>query len=438
MSRAGHVLVVDDEACSRQLMSAFLSEAGYSTEMAADGVEALAAMERELPDLVITDLRMPRMDGLELIKAASRLWPGLPCIMVTVVEDIETVVRAIRLGAVNYLIKPGTPRSVVAAVEKALRARRPPASTGTPAQEIVGESRAIAEVRHRIQLAARSDVNVLITGSTGTGKELVARAIHRVSCADRGRFVSVNCAAVPGELFESTFFGHVRGAFTGAGSDSKGLLDEADGGILFLDELESLVPAFQAKLLRALDDGEVRPVGSHDVHQVRVRTLAATNVSLDELRPKGLLRDDFYYRLRGLEIHLPDLDRRREDILPLATHFDADSPWGWTGEAGNHLIRRRWPGNVRELEQAVRTARCLAGDAPIEVEHLPPGPLVEPAAEESAGEPLLDELSLRRLERSAIIRALDQFGGNRSRAARALGIDRSTLRRKMKSLYISL
>ncbi len=440
------VLIVDDEACVARYLESTLSGAGYRTRVARNGVEGLLAIERERPDLVLSDLKMPEMDGLELLRHVRQRWPDLPLILVTVVESIDTVVHAVRMGAVNYLIKASPPEVILSAVERACRSA---SGGGRPADsfdEIVGTSRSMVEARHLIALAARSDVNVLITGRTGTGKELAARAIHRASSLSDGPFVAVNCAAVPSDLFESTFFGHRKGAFTGADRDATGLLEAANGGVLLLDELESLAPAHQAKLLRFLDDGEVRPVGASLVRHADVRVLAASNMDPAELLESSLLREDLYFRIRGFEIHLPDLRERASDIPHLAAHFlGADGP-RLSPEALDVLAAYDWPGNVRELRNVLARARALAGSGTIGPEHLALSPLRGRGRETPAGAASVTPTAaapgasvtgtLRDIERQAVIEALTRAEGNRSRAARSLGIDRSTLRRKLKELAL--
>jgi two-component system response regulator GlrR len=257
------VLVVDDDASSLSYISLALEQIGHSVRTAENGLRALAAMEREVPALVISDLQMPAMGGLELLVHIKERWPAVPVMLITVETDIQTVVEVVRRGAINYLVKPVAPAVLQASVAKALahagQGASARAGSGTP--EIVGASRAIVQVRHMVALASRSDVNVIVVGETGTGKELVARAVHRLSDLAGGPFLAHNCAITPPEMFDSEFFGHRRGAFTGADRDRPGILREADGGIVFLDELECLTLANQAKLLRVLDDGAVRPVG---------------------------------------------------------------------------------------------------------------------------------------------------------------------------------
>ncbi|MDP3937328.1 MAG: sigma-54 dependent transcriptional regulator [Deltaproteobacteria bacterium] len=427
------ILAVEDDAAAAELLRLALEGEGFEVRLAANGIEAILAMETALPDLVISDLRMPEMDGLTLLSRVKQRWPAVPFILASVEDDIATVVEAVQMGAVNYLVKPFSPALLTLAVRKALH-KSPPRQAGDGALgEIVGRSRQIVEVRHAVAVAARSDVNVLITGETGTGKELVARAIHRCSKLSLGPFVAENCAAIPPELFESQFFGHRRGAFTGADRDHAGLLQRADGGVLFLDELESLGAIHQAKLLRVLDDGEIRPVGSSEARQISVRFLAATNRDSQSMIRAGQLREDLYYRLRGFEIHLPPLNARRDDIPLLAAHFLRGEASALTPEALKVLRARSWPGNVRELQNAIRSAESLAAGAPIGVEHLSFGAAFPNPEATAVAEPCR---LLRAAERGAIVEALRVSNGKRSEAARRLGIDRSTLRRKLREFAI--
>lgn len=297
-----------------------------------------------------------------------------------------------------------------------------------PLAAIIGKSRAMVDLRHTIELAARSDVPALIIGRTGTGKELAARAIHAASSLASRPFVAHNSATSPRDLFDSLVFGQVRGAFTGAERDSKGLLQEADGGVLFLDELEAMSLELQAKLLRVLDDGEARPVGSTRTYHVSVRFLAATNHDPREMVCDGSLREDLYYRLRGIEIRLPTLAERLEDLGLLVAHFLGERHPGCTREAMEALRSHPWPGNVRELRNVLSVARARAPERAIE-----PGDLALPATTERTDGKGLDARagSLRDAEIKIILRTLRASGGNLSRAAKALGIDRSTLRRKL-------
>jgi DNA-binding NtrC family response regulator len=436
---ASKILIVDDEPSASDYLRLLLEQDGFEVRATANGVEALIALETNPFELVISDLRMPQMDGLELLSHLKQRWPDLPVIVLTANEGIQDVVQAIHLGALNYLVKPSSPAVVSEAVKKALRLR--PGSRSAPPQvhELVGESPAIAEVRHRVVMAARSDVHVMITGDTGTGKELVARAIHTYSPLAGGPFVAHNCALSPPELFESEFFGHRRGSFTGADRDHGGLLRQADGGVLFLDELETMLPAHQAKLLRVIDDGEVRAVGSEKSHRVSVRFLAATNRDPEIMMQERTLREDLYYRLRGIEIRLPTLNERIVDVPLLARHFAGTEGTAFTPDALDALMETTWPGNVRQLRNIVQGAKAAAGEEKIGVGHLSLdsvswGSRAAEFGDASSGsrpDAVPHGLTLRELERRAVEQALADCDGNRTRAAKLLDIDRSTLRRKL-------
>jgi DNA-binding NtrC family response regulator len=428
---AGSVLVVDDQPSAAQFLRLLLEQQGHAVALAQNGVEALALLEQHAYDLVLSDLDMPEMDGLELMHRVRQRWPELPVVAVTALSDVSKVVEVVQLGAIDYLLKPAQPAAVLSTVRRALAAR-PKRDVPRSIPELVGRSRAILEVRHLVTLAAGSSVPVLITGETGTGKELVARAIHRYSRLAEGPFVSHNCAVMPRDLFESAFFGHRRGAFTGADREHAGLLVEADGGVLFLDEVQALLYEHQAKLLRVLDDGEVTPVGGTRPRQVDVRFLAATNRDPRRMLEEGTLREDLYYRLRGFEIDLPPLRERRADIPLLAAHFLGERAEGFAPEALEALERAPWPGNVRQLRNAVLAAAAASAGLRIGVRHLALDreTAAAPAASGEGAQALRG--TLRDVERRAIQQALEDHTGNRSAAARALGIDRSTLRRKMK------
>ncbi len=433
------ILIVDDEPSASDYLRLLLEQEKFEVRTTANGVEALIALETNPFDLVISDIRMPQMDGLELLTHLQQRWPDLPVIVLTANEGIEDVVQAIHLGALNYLVKPSSAAAVGEAVKKALRFR-PSKSVEPPlVSELVGESPAIVDVRHRVVMAARSDVHVIITGDTGTGKELVSRAIHAYSAAAAGPFVAHNCALSPPELFESEFFGHRRGSFTGADRDHSGLLRQADGGVLFLDELETMLAAHQAKLLRVIDDGEVRSVGAEQSQRVSVRFLAATNRDPAIMMQERTLREDLYYRLRGIEIRLPTLSQRLDDIPLLAQHFAGADSAGFTPDALDALMRAEWQGNVRQLRNVVQGAKAAAGEGKVGVAHLSLqaggrgshqfGGEGQRARESDGSAP--QGSTLREIEYWAIQRALQECGGNRTRAAKMLDIDRSTLRRKL-------
>jgi DNA-binding NtrC family response regulator len=447
--RNASILVVDDDRCSLDFMRLALSGEFAQVRTATGGIEALLALEASVPDLVITDLRMPDMDGLELLQLVKERWPEVPLILVTVEQEIATVVEAVQRGATNYLTKPVSPSSLCSIAVRALAttcASKTTADRSVP--EILGSSRCMVRARHLVCLAARSDVNVLITGETGTGKELVARAIHRLSSLARGPFIAHNCAVSPQDLFESQFFGHRRGAFTGADRDHRGLLEQADGGVLFLDELECLSLQHQGKLLRFLDDGRIQPVGAEQDRLVAVRILSATNREPERMLADGSLREDLYYRLRGFEIRLPPLRGRRQDIARLAEHFLSGTGKVLTPEALETLQGFHWPGNVRHLRNVLLSGRSMADGGTLDRRHLS----IEPASGDhpgnqgswhptvgNEGHPLPPvgagpgtHRSLRDLEREALMEALRAAQGHRGQAARNLGIHRSTLRRKLR------
>jgi len=429
------ILAVDDDRSARGYLQLLLEQEGYEAVTAANGVEALVELERGHFDLLISDLHMPEMGGAELMSHVSQRWPELPVIVITAASEVAEIVEIVQRGATDYLVKPAAPGAVISSVTRALAARPGHSVRDETLSAIVGTSKAMVEVRHRVTLAARSNVPVLITGDTGTGKELVARAIHAASASADGQFVPHNCAVSPRELFESQFFGHRKGAFTGADRDHLGLLREADSGMLFLDELETLDPMFQAKLLRVLDDGEVRPVGSEKNYRVSVRFVAATNREPQAMLEDGSLREDLYYRLRGFEVQLPRLAERKQDIPALIAHFLGTAP-APTPEALAILEAAPWPGNVRELRNVILSAASVANGRPIEPGQLPSSLesiVDEPTEPEAYGQAGADgaSLALRDVERRAILEAMDRCGGNRSKAARLLEIDRSTLRRKL-------
>jgi DNA-binding NtrC family response regulator len=432
------VLIVEDDTAAARYAAAALREDFSDLRTAGSATEALLAMEAGLPDLILLDLALPDQDGIQLLAMLKQRWPEVPVIMVTAAQDVSTVVESVQRGATNYLVKPVPPAMLRAAAQKSLATSVSRSASDSRVPQIIGSSRSIVEVRHLVVLAARSDVNVLITGATGTGKELVARAIHRLSGLSSGPFVAHNCSLTPPDLFESQFFGHRRGSFTGADKDQRGLLEEADGGVLFLDELECLSAPHQAKLLRVIDDGEVRSVGTSESRTVSVRFLAATNMDPGEMVGRGALREDLYYRVRGVEIHLPPLRERRGDIPQLASFFLEERSAMLTAEALAALQEYPWPGNVRELRNVVRRARSFAQDRPIAVGDLGlgvahAGAATGPAEVATAG--TMNGQTLHQAERRAIDEALRESGGNRSRAARALGIDRSTLRRMVKRFH---
>ncbi len=441
------ILVVDDEAPLREIFADVLRKAGFAVLAAADGREALALIREKAPAMVVSDIRMPGMSGLDLLREARAVRDGLPFLLVTAYASVKDAVQALKLGAVDYLEKPVDLDELVAAVRDALGPEGCPegaagdASAEVPAEllsGVVAESAAMRAVFADAWRVARSRATVLLTGESGTGKEVLARFLHRASPRADGPFVALNCAAIPASLLASELFGHKRGAFTGAVADRGGLFREADGGTLFLDEIGDMPVELQPALLRAIETGRVTPVGGNTELASDFRLVAATNRDLREAVAQGRFREDLYYRLNVINLELPPLRLRREEILPLARHFlrRRDSAKRLSSAAARMLHEYPWPGNVRELANAMERVAVLARNELVMPEHLPPAirsasPVVpeEGEAAESAG-----LRTLRENEDVAIRQALAKTGGNQTRAAQLLGISRRTLINKLKRL----
>ncbi|MBF0530201.1 MAG: sigma-54-dependent Fis family transcriptional regulator [Deltaproteobacteria bacterium] len=439
------VLVVDDEIRYRELYSHVLSSAGFEILTAATAEAALQLIAGDKPDLVVSDVRLPGASGIELLRVAREAQAALPFLLVTAYADVRDAVKALKLGAVDYLAKPVDLEELLAAVRDALGVRAEAADLNIPSQALTGivaESPAILAVLKDAYRVAPSNVNVLLIGESGTGKEILAQFLHRNSPRARNPLVAVNCAAIPATLLGSELFGHEKGAFTGAVAKRLGRFREADGGTLFLDEIGDLPSELQAALLRAIETGRITPLGSDREVEVDYRLVAATNRNLVHDLETGRFRQDLYYRLNVITIEIPPLRERPEDILPLARHFLTH------GEAEGRRLSRaaakalnahQWPGNVRELANAMEHARLLCLGDTILPEHLPPA--VREAAARSAVKnnetvPTLDVKTLQASELETIRRALEQTNGNRTRAAEILGITRRGLIYKMKRLGV--
>ncbi|MCU0305871.1 MAG: sigma-54 dependent transcriptional regulator [Thermoanaerobaculales bacterium] len=438
------ILVVDDDGAMREMMTLALAKDGYAVTAAATAAEAGRAIADTACDLVVADIYLGDGSGLDLVERLHRDRPAVPVILVTAHGSVETAAQARNRGVFDYLAKPFELDRLLARVHAALDAPRPAvaAAAGGPESMIVGSDPAIVEVYKAVARVAPLDVPVLVRGDTGTGKELVATALHRFGAAPDGPFVAINCGAIPETLLESELFGHRRGAFTGADHDRPGAVEAARGGTLFLDEVGELPTALQVKLLRFLQSGEIRPVGSSRPVEVPVRVVAATHRDLRAEARAGRFREDVYYRLAAYEIELPALRQRRSDIPLLVEHFRRRHAGSSVAPAGDEVLellgRQPWPGNVRQLEHVVQRAIIDSGglgdaDAVAAIlaamddrdEGVEPAPAIG------------DDLTLGELERLHIEAVLRRCGGNRTRAARILGIERKSLYRKMARLGIA-
>ena len=444
MADSIRILVVDDEERMRQLLTKVLRRAGYVVDGAPCGREALALARLQPFDVVLTDIRMPEMDGMQLLRALREEATETTVVMMTAFGSVDDAVQAMKEGAYHYISKPFQMDEVLIVVERAVeekRLRRELVSMRAALQErygfanLVGKSKLMREVYDLIERVAPSTAKVLIQGRSGTGKELVARAIHVNSPRRDQPFVPVNCSAIPDQLLESELFGHVKGAFTGAIADRKGLFFEADGGTLFLDEIGDMGADLQAKLLRVLQDRKVRPVGGTKEVVVDIRLVSATNHDLQSRVAEGMFREDLFFRLNVIPINLPELRHRPEDIPLLVSHFldrYADESGGrkrTSKEAMAALVRYSWPGNVRELENAVERACVLCRSQEIDLVDLPDN--VRSAQGGRLARAVQDEASLADVERDYIELVLERHDGNQTRTAEILGIDRRTLYRKL-------
>ncbi|MBN2449078.1 MAG: sigma-54-dependent Fis family transcriptional regulator [Lentisphaeria bacterium] len=435
------ILVVDDDPGQRRLLAGFLEQQGYTVHAAASGAEALAILEGTPVDLVVSDVRMPGMSGIEFLRRARTLRAVVPVIMVTAFAHIRDAVQAIRDGALNYLEKPIDLDELRDVVQGALGSRgasRPAAEPEPPLQlpeGLIAESPAMRDALREATLVAAFDSRVLLLGESGTGKEVVARLIHGLSPRSRGPMVCVNCAAIPEALLESELFGHERGAFTGAVDARKGRFEEADGGSMFLDEVSEMPPALQAKLLRVIQDGTFQRLGANRERHADVRLIAATNRDLEEEVVAGRFREDLFYRLNVIEIRLPPLRERPADILPLANLFAARYGGGrhrLSPAVAASLALHSWPGNVRELQNAMERAVLMARGGVILPEHLPRR--IQDALGAAAVPHELSSGRLQDLEDLVILQTLREHRFNRTETARALGISRRALIYKLRRL----
>jgi two-component system, NtrC family, response regulator AtoC len=440
------VLVVEDDAAMRELLVESLAEEGYHMLSAGGGREGIKQVRAERVDLVVTDLRMPDMNGLDMVREIQAMASPPDVITITAFGTIDTAIKAMKLGAFDYITKPFEIEQLLIAVDRALRDRqlrsevqrlRSEVADKYRFENIVGRSASMQEVFSLIRRVADSTVTVMITGESGTGKELVAKALHFNSTRASRAFLPVNCAAIPATLLESELFGYKRGAFTDARQDRAGLLVESDGGTVFLDEVAELPPPVQAKLLRVLQEREVRPLGSTQSVSIDVRFVSATNRNLEQMLQSGEFREDLYYRLNVIQIELPPLRERPEDILLLATHMlqaaakrTGKKARGISPRAAKLLLAYPWPGNARELENVIERALALSQHDEVDISDLPPS-LLQRRSPDVVAEAAARQLTLSDLEREYIQQILDEEHGNKTRAAQRLGLDRKTLYRKL-------
>jgi DNA-binding NtrC family response regulator len=432
------LLIVDDDVAFRRSTAELLRDEGYRVETAASAPEASEVLEREAVDLMLLDVRMPGLGGLEVVEVLRRRGSPIPILMISGYGDVETAVESLHLGADDFLTKPVDPEELSRRVAELLERRPSPERLAAATNYgIVGQSAAMAELIDSVRQVAESDATVLVIGETGTGKELVARAIHSLSLRESGPFVPVNCAALAEGLLESELFGHVRGAFTGATRDKDGLFAAANAGTLFLDEIGDMSLRLQQRLLGVLQEREAMPVGATRARPVDVRVVAATHRDLREEMDGGRFRDDLFYRLNVFPIHIPPLRARKRDVSLLVHHAlrrlgersAGGVPPAVSLPAMRALRAHDWPGNVRELMAAVESAAIRAGTSEIGLEHLPP----EIRADRTEGgryhAPTRPDD-----ERDAIVAALEAAHGVRARAAELLGMSRTTLWRRMRAL----
>jgi DNA-binding NtrC family response regulator len=450
------VLIVDDDPLSREFLFEAVDSLGFTVEQACSGEEALELVSRRAPDLVLSDLRMPGMDGSQLIQTLGREYPDLPTVLVTAHGTVEAAVEAMRHGARDFLLKPCSPDTIEMVIDRIEHTRRLEQENeylraelvGTEAPSIVGQSEATLDLLRNASRIARSKGTVLITGESGTGKERIAHYIHQNSPRKDGPFIRVNCAALSESLLESELFGHERGAFTGAHKQRAGRFELADGGTILLDEIGEISPAMQAKLLRVLEEEEFERVGGTTTLRVDVRVIASTNRNLPDEIAKGDFREDLYYRLHVLPLHIAPLRERAGDIVPLAEHFltmfagrnGLGTP-RLSDQARDELLSWEWPGNVRELENVIQRSVLLLDGDTLDAADLSFGPRQAAGATEDPLEEVDPEAALGRrlanrtvadIERIAILATLDSTGGNKTEAARRLGVTARTLSNKIK------
>lgn len=450
MAEDNRILVIEDDKRLREVLKKILERKEFPVEIVGGGSDGITKIKESFFDIALVDLKMPGMDGMEVLKAIKKISPKTYVIIMTAFGTIDSAVEAMKNGAFDYLTKPFRTEEILIVIKRALEDRdlrrkveylTKQAEQRYKFDDIIGKSKGIQDVFEMIRRVSRSDTTVLITGKTGTGKELVAKAIHKGSRRKDKPFVVVNSSAIPETLLESELFGHVKGAFTGALRDKRGLFQEANEGTLFLDEIGEVPPSTQVKLLRAIEDNIITPVGATKGEKMDIRLIAATNHDLQQEVHEGSFRSDLYYRLKVVSIHLPELTERREDVPLLSNHFLKKYSISLekevkaiSKEALTLLLNYDWPGNVRELEHAIERAVLVCDSEKILPEHLPPEiQFPEEARIRQAKE---EGGSLEAMEKEYIRMILKKAGGHKSKAASILGIDRRTLYRKLKNFGI--
>ncbi|MEX2467054.1 MAG: sigma-54 dependent transcriptional regulator [Gemmatimonadota bacterium] len=451
MSDAPKILLVDDETSILDTLQVLFRGEGYEVAVAETGQKAIDVLSSGKPDLVLTDIRMPGKTGLEVLAAAHEIDPELPVILMTAQASLQSAVRAVNEGAYYYLQKPFSNDELLAICGRAVETRQLKVENRALKAEIgqqrsaasvtrpIGTAPCFTEVLELAETVAGTDSTALISGESGTGKEVLARYIHARSHRSGGAFLSINCGALPESLLESELFGHVKGSFTGAVKDKDGLLVAAEGGTFFMDEIGEMTPATQVKLLRAIQEREVIPVGSTKAVPVDVRLVAATNRDLETEIDRGTFRSDLYYRLNVIQLHMPPLRERQDDIPLLARYFlegeaearDRKRVLEITEEALKLLADYDWPGNVRELENALERAAVVVSGQKIRPEDLPERVRETPAPKLVRNDEARRNPTMEMIEQAYIVWVLQAEGGNKTRAAEVLGIDPSTLYRKL-------
>ncbi len=437
-----NILLADDDAALRRVLQFKLKKKGYEVVAVGDGDQALAALLDHSFDLVLSDMKMPKLDGLALLRQVKEIQPDVEVILMTAFAAVPQAVEAVKLGAFDYLTKPFDDDQLLMAIDKALKFRKLEQENKSLKEQLqdrtqvqlVGVSKKVRELMALVDKIAPTDATVLITGESGTGKEVIARLIHARSGRAGGPFVAVNCAAIPRELLESELFGHVKGAFTGAVRDKKGRFVLAEGGTILLDEISELSTELQAKLLRALQERVIDPVGAEHRIEIDVRVIVATNVNLSDRVASGGFREDLFYRLNVIPLEVPPLRERQDDIPILVKEFLLRFSGGRPISGDSSLIealkRHAWPGNIRELENLVERMVILRKSDVLTPDDLPPDFGSQTSSQKAASSP--DRLTFHEAERKLIVEALDRFAWNKTRAAEYLNIPRHVLLYRMK------